>query len=90
MPVAQSPAHYINSSKGCPSITESFPLCFLLILWATVTALSVVEPYWILSLILDDAWIWTCDTIFHKQTHHSPRFLLHAKERRHSDTKAVQ
>jgi hypothetical protein len=31
MPVAQSPAHYINSSKGCPSITESFPLCFLLV-----------------------------------------------------------
>jgi hypothetical protein len=30
MPVAQSPAHYINSSKGCASITESFPLCFLL------------------------------------------------------------
>jgi hypothetical protein len=28
MPVAQSPAHYINSSKGCPSITESFPLGF--------------------------------------------------------------
>jgi hypothetical protein len=24
MPVAQSTAHYINSSKGCPSITESF------------------------------------------------------------------
>jgi hypothetical protein len=31
MPVAQSPARYINSSKGCPSITESFPLCFLLV-----------------------------------------------------------
>jgi hypothetical protein len=30
MPVAQSPAHYINSSKGFPYITESFPLCFLL------------------------------------------------------------
>jgi hypothetical protein len=29
MPVAQSPAaHYINSSKGCPSITKSFPLGF--------------------------------------------------------------
>jgi hypothetical protein len=26
MPVAQSPDHYINSSKGCPSITESLPL----------------------------------------------------------------
>jgi hypothetical protein len=26
MPVVQSPAHYINSSKGCPFITESFPL----------------------------------------------------------------
>jgi hypothetical protein len=31
MPVAQSLAHYINSSKGCPSITESFPLCCLLL-----------------------------------------------------------
>jgi hypothetical protein len=31
MPLAQSPAHYINSSKGCPSITEPFPLCFLLV-----------------------------------------------------------
>jgi hypothetical protein len=31
MPVAQSPAHYINSGKGCPSITESFPLGFLLV-----------------------------------------------------------
>jgi hypothetical protein len=29
--VAQSPAHYINSSKGCSSITEFFPLCFLLV-----------------------------------------------------------
>jgi hypothetical protein len=28
MQVAQSPAHYINSSKGCPSITESFRLGF--------------------------------------------------------------
>jgi hypothetical protein len=28
MPVAQSPAHYINSRKGCPSITEYFPLLF--------------------------------------------------------------
>jgi hypothetical protein len=28
MPVAQSPANYINSSKGCPSITESFSLGF--------------------------------------------------------------
>jgi hypothetical protein len=45
MPVAQSPAHYINSSKGCPSITESFPLCFLLVLCATVAALPVVEPH---------------------------------------------
>jgi phage-related protein len=26
MAVAQSPDHYINSSKGCPSITESFPI----------------------------------------------------------------
>jgi hypothetical protein len=31
MPVAQSPANYINSSKGCASITESFLLCFLLV-----------------------------------------------------------
>jgi hypothetical protein len=31
MPVAQSPAHYIISSKGCPSITESFLLCYLLV-----------------------------------------------------------
>jgi hypothetical protein len=36
MPVAQSPALYINSSKGCPSITESFPLCCFLVLCATV------------------------------------------------------
>jgi hypothetical protein len=46
MPVAQSPAHYINSSKGCPSITESFPLAFFLVLCATVAALSVVQPHW--------------------------------------------
>jgi hypothetical protein len=45
MPEAQSPAHYINRSKGCPSITESFPLCFLLVLCATVAALPVVEPH---------------------------------------------
>jgi hypothetical protein len=45
MPVAQSPAHYINSSKGCPSITESFPLVFL-VLCATVAALPVVQPHW--------------------------------------------
>jgi hypothetical protein len=31
MPVAHSSAHYINSSKGCPSITESFLLCCLLL-----------------------------------------------------------
>jgi hypothetical protein len=31
MPVAQSPAHYMNNNKGCPSITESFPHCFLLL-----------------------------------------------------------
>jgi hypothetical protein len=31
MLVAQSPAHNINSSKGCPFITESFPLCCLLV-----------------------------------------------------------
>jgi hypothetical protein len=45
MPVAQSPAHYINSSKGCSSITESFPLCFLLVLCAPVAALPVSEPH---------------------------------------------
>jgi hypothetical protein len=44
MPVAQSPAHYINSSKGCPYITESFPLCYLLLLCATIAALPVGEP----------------------------------------------
>jgi hypothetical protein len=31
MPVAHSPAHYINSSKGCSFITESFPLCCFLV-----------------------------------------------------------
>jgi hypothetical protein len=31
MPVAQSPAHFINSSNCCPSMTESFPLCCLLV-----------------------------------------------------------
>jgi hypothetical protein len=45
MPVAQSPAHYIYSSKGCLSITESFPLCYLLVLCATIAALPVVEPH---------------------------------------------
>jgi hypothetical protein len=45
MPVAQSPANSINSSKGCPSITESFPLCYLLVLCATGAAFPVVEPY---------------------------------------------
>jgi hypothetical protein len=45
MPEAQSPAHNINSGKGSPSITESFPLCFLLVLCATVAALPVVEPH---------------------------------------------
>jgi hypothetical protein len=42
MPVAQSPAHYINSSKGFPSITESFPLVYLLVLCASGAALPVV------------------------------------------------
>jgi hypothetical protein len=52
MPVAQSPAHYINSCKGCPSITESFPLRFLLVLCATVAALlSVVEPHYPLVFV---------------------------------------
>jgi hypothetical protein len=48
MPVAQSPAHYINSSKGCPSITESFSLVVILVLCATVSALPVVQimPSW--------------------------------------------
>jgi hypothetical protein len=46
MPVAQSPAYYINSSKGCPSsITESFPLVVVLLLCATVAALPVVQPH---------------------------------------------
>jgi hypothetical protein len=45
MPVAQSPAHYINSSTGCPCITESFLLCYILVLCATVAALPVVEPH---------------------------------------------
>jgi hypothetical protein len=40
MPVAQSPAHYINSSKGCPSITESFPLCCLLLHKMSLSPLS--------------------------------------------------
>jgi hypothetical protein len=46
MPVAQSPAHYINSSKGYPSITESFPLVVFLVLCATVAALPVVQPHY--------------------------------------------
>jgi hypothetical protein len=46
MPVAQSPAHFINSSRGCPSITESFPLCFILVLCPrSRAALPVVEPH---------------------------------------------
>jgi hypothetical protein len=45
MPVAQSPAQYINSSKGCPFITESFPLVVFLVLCATVAALPVVQPH---------------------------------------------
>jgi hypothetical protein len=45
MPVAQSPSHYINSSKGCPSIAESFPLVVVLELCATVAALLVVQPH---------------------------------------------
>jgi hypothetical protein len=45
MSVAQSPAHYINISKGCPSITESFPLVVVLVLCATVAALPVVQPH---------------------------------------------
>jgi hypothetical protein len=56
MPKAQSPAHYINSSKGCPSITESFPLCFLLELCATVAALTVVEPH-LQSVVTDQMFI---------------------------------
>jgi hypothetical protein len=46
MAVVQSPAHNINSSKGFPSITESFPLWFFLVVCATVAALPVVEPHW--------------------------------------------
>jgi hypothetical protein len=45
MPVSQSPAHYINSTKGSPSITESFPLVVFLVLCATVAALPVVQPH---------------------------------------------
>jgi hypothetical protein len=45
MPVAQSPDHYINSSKGCPSITEPFPLVVFLVLCATVAVLPVVQPH---------------------------------------------
>jgi hypothetical protein len=47
MPVAQSPDHYINSSKGCPSITESFLLVGFLVLCATVAALPVVQPHYV-------------------------------------------
>jgi hypothetical protein len=47
MPVAQSPDHYINSSIGCPSITESFLLGFFLVLCATVAALPVVQPHYL-------------------------------------------
>jgi hypothetical protein len=46
MPVAQSPAHYINSSKGYPSITEYFLLVGFLVLCTTVAALPVVQPHW--------------------------------------------
>jgi hypothetical protein len=46
MPVAHSPAHFINCSKGCPSIKESFPLCCFLVLCATVAELPVVQPHW--------------------------------------------
>jgi hypothetical protein len=45
MPVAQSPAHYINSSKGCSSISEYFLLVVFLVLCATVVALPVVQPH---------------------------------------------
>jgi hypothetical protein len=54
MPVAQSPAHYINSSKGCPSITESFPLVVFLVLCATVVALPVVQPHWGIKIFLNN------------------------------------
>jgi hypothetical protein len=46
MPAAQSPDHYINSGKGCPSKTGSFPLVGFLVLCATVAALLVVQPHW--------------------------------------------
>jgi hypothetical protein len=55
MPVAQSPDHYINSSKGCPSITESFPLVVFLVLCATVAALPVVQPHYPISLFFLDS-----------------------------------
>jgi hypothetical protein len=57
MPIAQSPAHYINSSKCCPSITESFPLGFFLVLCATVAALPVVQPHYVSHLLT----VFPCD-----------------------------
>jgi hypothetical protein len=44
MPVAQSPAHYINISKGCPSITESFPLVGFLVLCANRRGIAIANP----------------------------------------------
>jgi hypothetical protein len=55
MPVAQSQDHYINSSKGCPSIRESFPLCCFLLhkmsllpLWRHCQwRFSIAQHWWI-------------------------------------------
>jgi hypothetical protein len=38
-------AQLILFGKGCPSITESFPLVGFLVLCATVAALPVVQPH---------------------------------------------
>jgi hypothetical protein len=62
MPVAQSPAHYINSSKGCPFITESFPLVVFLVLCATIAALPVVQPH--CDNVADINAVFQCETFF--------------------------
>jgi hypothetical protein len=43
MLVAQSPAHYINSSKGCPSITESVRLSFYHGICSALFSISTVR-----------------------------------------------
>jgi hypothetical protein len=64
MPVAESPVHYKNSSKGCPSITESFPLCYLLLLCATVAALPVGEPHCLTILAVKSCFVQGCEAGF--------------------------